>query len=57
MGVRIASKKLWLLSIFSLQFLTINTIMAENGEEKLIAVARHIAKTQGHTDNAIGFVN
>lgn len=26
--------------------------MAENGEEKLIAVARHIAKTLGHTDNA-----
>ncbi|KAL1816467.1 hypothetical protein DCAR_0520867 [Daucus carota subsp. sativus] len=25
--------------------------MAENGEEKLIAVARHIAKTLGHTDN------
>lgn len=24
--------------------------MAENGEEKLIAVARHIAKTLGHTD-------
>ncbi|XP_076904026.1 exocyst complex component EXO70B1-like [Bidens hawaiensis] len=27
--------------------------MAENGEEKLIAVARHIAKTLGHTDNAM----
>ncbi|KAL8548968.1 hypothetical protein ACS0TY_008019 [Phlomoides rotata] len=25
--------------------------MAENGEEKLIAVARHIAKTLGHTDS------
>ena len=24
--------------------------MAENGEEKLIAVARHIAKSLGHTD-------
>nr|GEU45613.1 exocyst complex component EXO70B1 [Tanacetum cinerariifolium] len=27
--------------------------MSENGEEKLIAVARHIAKTLGHTDNAM----
>nr|XP_043635829.1 exocyst complex component EXO70B1-like [Erigeron canadensis] len=27
--------------------------MTENGEEKLIAVARHIAKTLGHTDNAM----
>ncbi|KAD3338468.1 hypothetical protein R6Q59_026760 [Mikania micrantha] len=27
--------------------------MAENGEEKLIAVARHIARSLGHTDNAI----
>ncbi|XP_071719981.1 exocyst complex component EXO70B1-like [Rutidosis leptorrhynchoides] len=26
--------------------------MADNGEEKLIAVARHLAKTLGHTDNA-----
>ena len=25
--------------------------MAENGEEKLLAVARHIAKTLGHNDN------
>ncbi|PIM97417.1 Exocyst component protein [Handroanthus impetiginosus] len=25
--------------------------MAENGEEKLVAVARHIAKTLGHTDS------
>ncbi|KAJ0792278.1 putative exocyst complex component Exo70, cullin repeat-like-containing domain superfamily [Helianthus annuus] len=27
--------------------------MSENPEEKLIAVARHIAKTLGHTDNAL----
>ncbi|KAA8549468.1 hypothetical protein F0562_001152 [Nyssa sinensis] len=27
------------------------TSMAENGEEKLVAVARHIAKTLGQTDN------
>ncbi|KAL4558413.1 hypothetical protein LXL04_036613 [Taraxacum kok-saghyz] len=27
--------------------------MADNGEEKLIAVARHIAKTLGHTDNGM----
>lgn len=27
--------------------------MAENGEDKLIAVARHIAQTLGHTDNAM----
>ncbi|KAK9057529.1 hypothetical protein SSX86_022365 [Deinandra increscens subsp. villosa] len=27
--------------------------MAENGEEKLIAMARHIARSLGHTDNAV----